>query len=92
MYHLGYARLNLTSCSNLPALVAVISLAFNLLFAALCTYLPDEPYYIWQIVSVYAWAGCAFSLCGCVGVAMVREYDAAFYYQLRLRVPRNKQF
>ena len=57
--------------------MAVIALAFNLLLAAVCTYLPDEPYYVWHSVSVYAWVGCALSLCGCVGIATVRECEAA---------------
>ncbi|KAK5114790.1 hypothetical protein LTR85_010103 [Meristemomyces frigidus] len=63
-----YHDSNESSSSSLPAIVAVIALVYNLLFAIVCSYLPDDPLYLGQSVSVYAWAGCALSLIGFIGI------------------------
>lgn len=51
--------------------MAVISLAYNLVFAAVCSYLPDDPLDLGVSLWISAWAGCALSVFGLVGIATV---------------------
>ncbi|KAK3066211.1 hypothetical protein LTR53_017533 [Teratosphaeriaceae sp. CCFEE 6253] len=52
----------------LPAVVALIAALHSLLFALVCSYLPDDPLYISVGLSVYAWAGSAVSMFGLIGI------------------------
>ncbi|TKA29752.1 hypothetical protein B0A50_03115 [Salinomyces thailandicus] len=62
-----------SSSRTLPVAVAIIALLYNLSFATICTYLPYDPLYLGQSISIYAWAGCALSLVGIVGIAKRRS-------------------
>lgn len=71
------------SSRTLPALVAVIALIYSFLFAVIAEYLPDDPLYIGVSVQGYAFAGCALSLLGVIGVATNRpRLIAAFAHYL----------
>ncbi|KAH9845041.1 hypothetical protein Tdes44962_MAKER06900 [Teratosphaeria destructans] len=56
------------SSKALAALVAIVALVYNFLFAILCQYLPDDPLFVGVSITGYAWASCVLSTLGLIGV------------------------
>jgi hypothetical protein len=68
---LTYARYYSDS-KPLAALVAILALLYNGLFAVICQYLPDDPLYLGVSITGYAYLACGLSILGLVGILTVR--------------------